>query len=136
MTMNEWPTPWGNILKSNSNGTYFGLSIENVNRNMAGFVDFEKFQGLDGIALVNVVANPAEAALTGRKALQTKITHNDGILLFSPESYFFVADLWLLRWHLETACTPIGGFAGSEVPLHIGGTSFVLRLVVDRLISC
>ncbi|OAX38327.1 Oligoxyloglucan reducing end-specific cellobiohydrolase, partial [Rhizopogon vinicolor AM-OR11-026] len=78
MTMNEWPAPWGNILKSNSNGTYFGVSIENVNRNNAGFVDFEKFQGLDGIAMVNVVANPAEAALTGRKLLQTRITHNDG----------------------------------------------------------
>ncbi|KAG0704558.1 hypothetical protein DFH29DRAFT_910863 [Suillus ampliporus] len=78
MTMNEWPTPWGNILKSNSNGTYFGLSIENVNRNNNGFVDFEKFAGLDGIAMVNVVANPAEAALTGRKVLTTKITHNDG----------------------------------------------------------
>jgi hypothetical protein len=83
MAMNELPTPWGNILKSNSNGTYFGLSIENVNRNSAGFVDFEKFVGLDGIAMVNVVANPAEAALTGRKALQTRITHNDGMLCFN-----------------------------------------------------
>ncbi|KAF8324391.1 hypothetical protein F5887DRAFT_288402 [Amanita rubescens] len=34
--------------------------------------------GLDGIALVNVVANPDEAAITGKKLLQTKITHNDG----------------------------------------------------------
>ncbi|KAG1763561.1 Oligoxyloglucan reducing end-specific cellobiohydrolase [Suillus occidentalis] len=75
MTMNELPTPWGNILKSNSNRTYFGLSIENVNRNSASFVDFEKFMGLDGIAMVNVVANPAEAVLM---ALQTRITHNDG----------------------------------------------------------
>lgn len=82
MTMNEWPVPWGNILKSNSNGTYFGVSIENVNRNSGGYVDFEKFEGLDGIAMVNVVANPAEAALTGRKLLQTRITHNDGILFF------------------------------------------------------
>jgi len=81
MTMNEWPAPWGNILKSNSNGTYFGVSIESVNRNDAGYVDFEKFQGLDGIAMVNVVANRAEAALTGRKALQTRITHNDGTLI-------------------------------------------------------
>jgi hypothetical protein len=77
--MNELPTPWGNILKSNSNGTYFGLSIENVNRNNYGFVDFEKFAGLNGIAMVNVVANPAEAVLTGRKTLQTRISHNDGI---------------------------------------------------------
>ncbi|KAH7881943.1 hypothetical protein F5I97DRAFT_1932104 [Phlebopus sp. FC_14] len=79
MTMTDWPSPpWGNILKSNSNGTYFGLSIENVNRNEYGYVDFEKFVGLEGIAMVNVVANPAEAALTGRKVLQTRITHNDG----------------------------------------------------------
>lgn len=79
MTMSDWPHPyWGNILKSNSNGTYFGLSIENVNRNEFGYVDFEKFAGLDGIALVNIVANPTEATLTGRKVLQTRITHNDG----------------------------------------------------------
>jgi photosystem II stability/assembly factor-like uncharacterized protein len=79
MTMSEWPNPfWGNILKSNSNGTYFGLSVENVNRNEVGYADFEKFAGLDGIALVNIVANPAEATLTGRKVLQTRITHNDG----------------------------------------------------------
>ncbi|KAF8196799.1 Oligoxyloglucan reducing end-specific cellobiohydrolase [Mycena galopus ATCC 62051] len=79
MTMSEPPNPyWGNILKSNSNGTYFGLSIENVNRDDRGFVDFEKMIGLDGIALINVVSNPHEAALSGRKALQTRITHNDG----------------------------------------------------------
>ncbi|KAF9236099.1 hypothetical protein BU15DRAFT_77300 [Melanogaster broomeanus] len=79
MTISEWRNPfWGNLLKSNSNGTYFGLSIENVNRNDIGFVDFEKFVGLDGIAMVNVVANPAEATLSGSKVLQTRITHNDG----------------------------------------------------------
>ncbi|KAG6330590.1 hypothetical protein ID866_8498 [Astraeus odoratus] len=79
MTMSEYPSPyWGNILKSNSNGTYFGLSIENVNRDQYGYVDFEKFVGLDGIALVNVVADPTKAALTGKKTLQSRITHNDG----------------------------------------------------------
>ncbi|KAG8221150.1 hypothetical protein J3R82DRAFT_2696 [Butyriboletus roseoflavus] len=79
MTMSEWPNPfWGNILKSNSNGTYFGLSIANVNRNEVGYVDFDKFAGLDGIALVNIVANPVEAIISGRKVLQTRITHNDG----------------------------------------------------------
>ncbi len=34
--------------------------------------------GLDGIALINVVANPEEADISGRKKLQTRITHNDG----------------------------------------------------------
>ena len=81
VTTSEPPAPfWGNILKSNSNGTYFGLSIDNVNRNDAGYVDFEKMVGLDGIALINEVGNPHEAPLTGRKLLQTRITHNDGTL--------------------------------------------------------
>jgi hypothetical protein len=47
--MSEAPAPfWGNILKSNSNGTYFGL--ENVNRDERGYVDFKKMIGLDGFA--------------------------------------------------------------------------------------
>jgi len=80
MTMSEPPAPfWGNLLKSNSNGTYFGIALENVNRNEYGFVDFEKMVGLDGIALVNIVSNPEQAVVSGRKALQTRITHNDGM---------------------------------------------------------
>ncbi|EJT52393.1 signal sequence binding protein [Trichosporon asahii var. asahii CBS 2479] len=69
---------FGTIFKSNSNGTYYGMSIENVNRNAAGYVDFEKMIGLDGIAVVNVVANPEDAEMSGKKKLQTRITHNDG----------------------------------------------------------
>ncbi|KIJ36606.1 hypothetical protein M422DRAFT_260953, partial [Sphaerobolus stellatus SS14] len=69
---------YGHILKSNSNGTFYGLSIENVNRNIHGYVDFEKMIGLDGIALVNVVTNADEIILTGRKKVQSRITHNDG----------------------------------------------------------
>jgi hypothetical protein len=79
MTMTEAPHPfWGNILKSNSNGTYFGLSAENVNSDGRGYVDFEKMTGLDGIALINIVSDPDEALLTGRKVLQSRITYNDG----------------------------------------------------------
>lgn len=52
--------------------------MDHVNRNDAGYVDFEKLVGLDGIALVNVVSNPFEAPLTGKKLLQSRITHNDG----------------------------------------------------------
>ncbi|KAG6840198.1 vacuolar protein sorting/targeting protein PEP1 [Blastosporella zonata] len=77
MTMSEEPF-YGNLLKSNSNGTYFGLSVKDVNRNEAGFVDFEKMIGLDGIALINIVANPTEAKVSREKRLQTRITHNDG----------------------------------------------------------
>lgn len=69
---------WGSLFKSNSNGTYYTLSLDLVNRNGKGFVDFEKMVGLDGIAVVNVVSNAGEAAIGGRKKLQTRITHNDG----------------------------------------------------------
>jgi hypothetical protein len=79
MTTSEPPRPyWGDLLKSNWNGTYFGSSITNVNRDHRGYVDFEKMVGLDGIAIVNVVSNPEAAAVTGSKELQTRITHNDG----------------------------------------------------------
>jgi hypothetical protein len=79
MTTSEPPRPyWGDLLKSNWNGTYFGSSMPNVNRDHRGYVDFEKMIGLDGIAIINVVSNPESAAVTGTKELQTRITHNDG----------------------------------------------------------
>ncbi|CAE6471894.1 hypothetical protein ACGC1H_003813 [Rhizoctonia solani] len=69
---------WGNVLKSNSNGTYYGLSLEAVNRNERGYVDFEKMVGLDGIAVMNIVSNTKDVEHTGKKKLQTRISHNDG----------------------------------------------------------
>jgi Sortilin, neurotensin receptor 3, len=82
--MSERPF-WGNILKSNSNGTYYGLSMEYANRDGRGLVDFEKMIGLDGIALINIVANPDEAKVTNEKKLQSRITHNDGKFWFTCE---------------------------------------------------
>ncbi|KAK4189727.1 hypothetical protein QBC35DRAFT_379527 [Podospora australis] len=67
---------FGTIIKSNSNGTSYVVSVRNVNCNDEFYVDFEKMLGLEGVALVNVVANPDEKK--GSKKLQTKITHNDG----------------------------------------------------------
>lgn len=34
--------------------------------------------GIDGIAVINVVTNPSDAEISGKKKLQSKITHNDG----------------------------------------------------------
>ncbi|KAL2178504.1 uncharacterized protein P884DRAFT_220737 [Thermothelomyces heterothallicus CBS 202.75] len=68
---------FGTVLKSNSNGTSYVVSAKNVNCNEAAYVDFEKVAGLEGVALVNVVANPNEKTSAPKK-LQTKITHNDG----------------------------------------------------------
>ncbi|EJD41407.1 Oligoxyloglucan reducing end-specific cellobiohydrolase [Auricularia subglabra TFB-10046 SS5] len=79
LTMSNTPKfEWGNLMKSNSNGTYYSVSQEFVNRNGDGFVDFEKLIGLEGIAVVNVVANPKEAQVKGTKEFRTMITHNDG----------------------------------------------------------
>lgn len=69
---------WGTLFKSDSNGTHYSMSLEYVNRNDKGYVDFEKMLGLDGIALMNVISNPDTASVTGTKELQTRITHNDG----------------------------------------------------------
>ncbi|KAI9657766.1 MAG: vacuolar protein sorting/targeting protein PEP1 [Bathelium mastoideum] len=69
---------YGSILKSNSNGTSYVTSISGVSRNTAGYVDFEKMQGLEGVAIVNVVANIDETNDGKKKSLKTMITHNDG----------------------------------------------------------
>lgn len=67
---------YGSIIKSNSNGTSYVLSASNVNRNANGFVDYEKMQGIEGVAMVNIVSN-VDSINSGKK-LKTMITHNDG----------------------------------------------------------
>ena len=69
---------YGSILKSNENGTYYSLSLENANRDDVGFVDFEKMQGIQGIALANIVSNIYEVNLGNDKKLKSMITFNDG----------------------------------------------------------
>ncbi|KAI1079421.1 Oligoxyloglucan reducing end-specific cellobiohydrolase [Whalleya microplaca] len=67
---------YGSILKSNSNGTSFVLSAAGVNCDDSYYVDFEKMLGLEGVVLVNTVAN--RDSDSGSKRLQTRISHNDG----------------------------------------------------------
>ncbi|CAI4055092.1 type I sorting receptor SKDI_02G0920 [Saccharomyces kudriavzevii IFO 1802] len=70
---------FGNLLKSNSNGTSFVTLEHDVNRNTAGYVDFEKIQGLEGIILINVVSNSEKVSESKeKKQLKTKITFNEG----------------------------------------------------------
>ncbi|KAF2467591.1 vacuolar protein sorting/targeting protein 10 [Lindgomyces ingoldianus] len=79
---------YGSIIKSNSNGTSYVLSLNAVNRNTKGYVDFEKMQGIEGVALANVVANQEEVDGGAKKKKKTVITHNDGadwISLKAPE---------------------------------------------------
>lgn len=69
---------FGSILKSNSNGTSYVLSERFVNRNEYGFVDYERVEGLEGIAIINTVSNNEEAKQGSRKQLKSQITFNDG----------------------------------------------------------
>lgn len=79
---------YGSLMKSNSNGTNFVLSLDAVNRDVLGYVDFEKMHSLEGVALVNRVQNAETAANGENKQLRTYISHNDGgewKLLDAPE---------------------------------------------------
>jgi len=79
VTVNPRPDQeYGSIIKSNSNGTSYVMSLEAVNRNLRGYVDFEKMQGLEGVALANIVANVKDVNNGAKKRKQTRITHNDG----------------------------------------------------------
>ena len=76
---NEQGLEYGTIIKSNSNGTSYVLALDAVDRDASGYVDFEKMAGIEGVAIVNVVANynSKDYAKDGKK-LKTMITHNDG----------------------------------------------------------
>ncbi|PKS10503.1 hypothetical protein jhhlp_002255 [Lomentospora prolificans] len=67
---------YGNILKSNSNGTSYVLSASGVNCDDLFYVDYERIPGLEGVSVINTVANRDKS--DEPKKLQTKITHNDG----------------------------------------------------------
>ncbi|KAI8967795.1 hypothetical protein BDF20DRAFT_917392 [Mycotypha africana] len=69
---------FGTIFTSNSNGTYYTISLENANRNEMGIVDFEKMQGIEGIAIANVVSNPGQANKGDPKKLITRKTVDAG----------------------------------------------------------
>ena len=69
---------YGTIIKSNSNGTSYVLSVNGVNRNARGYVDFEKMLGLEGVAVVNVVENMQDETKGAEKRLKTLMTHDDG----------------------------------------------------------
>lgn len=78
-TNNQIDHYFGDLLKSNSNGTSFVTLQKDVNRNNKGLVDFEAVQNLEGIILINVVANAKGVRDNGEgKRLKTKITFNDG----------------------------------------------------------
>ncbi|OZJ04165.1 hypothetical protein BZG36_03117 [Bifiguratus adelaidae] len=79
VTTNAKPrSEYGIIFRSNSNGTYYVVTLEDVNRNSKGIADFEKMQGIEGIAVANQVINPSQANIGETKKLRSKITWDDG----------------------------------------------------------
>ncbi|KAF8939541.1 hypothetical protein EDD21DRAFT_317887 [Dissophora ornata] len=69
---------YGRLFKSNSNGTYFSLQLENTNRNAMQLVDWEKIGGIEGVILANQVVNTASLAKDGGKHIRTLVSFNDG----------------------------------------------------------
>ncbi|KAF9423316.1 vacuolar protein sorting/targeting protein PEP1, partial [Podila epigama] len=69
---------FGNLFTSDSNGTYFSLSRKYLNQGNEGTVDFEKMQGIDGVALMNEVANPNEVIQRSPKIIRSLATFDNG----------------------------------------------------------
>ncbi|KAJ2987123.1 hypothetical protein NUW58_g4677 [Xylaria curta] len=75
-TETEKSRRYGSILKSSSDGTSYVLSISGVNADDGWYADYEKMLGLEGVVLVNTVAN--QDSDSEPKNLQTRISHSDG----------------------------------------------------------
>ncbi|KAG0309339.1 vacuolar protein sorting/targeting protein PEP1 [Dissophora globulifera] len=68
----------GRLFKSNYNGTYFSLQLDNTNRNANQMVDWEKIGGIEGVILANQVINTASLAKDGGKHIRSLVSFNDG----------------------------------------------------------
>lgn len=71
---------YGNLMLSNSNGTYFVRAKQHTNRNRReDLVDFEKVQNVDGVYIVNIVDNHDQNPQEEReKKLRTQISFEAG----------------------------------------------------------
>jgi len=70
---------FGNLFTSDSRGNYFSLSKKFLNQGDEGTVDFEKMQGVNGVALMNEVMNPNDVLQRSPKQIRSLITFNNGI---------------------------------------------------------
>jgi photosystem II stability/assembly factor-like uncharacterized protein len=106
---------YGAIIKSNSNGTSYVMVHRSVNRDQWGYVDFEKVQGIEGVDVINVVANTKDADEGKGKKLQTMITHNDGA------EYGFLAPPDTDAAGKNWGCSVTQGKGTSKCALHLHG---------------
>ncbi|KAI7818042.1 hypothetical protein BC939DRAFT_464145 [Gamsiella multidivaricata] len=75
---NVFGREYGRLFKSNSNGTFYSLQLDNTNRNEMQLVDWEKIGGIEGVILANQVINTASLAKDGGKHIRTLVSFNDG----------------------------------------------------------
>lgn len=72
----------GRLFKSNSDGTYYSLQLDNTNRNLNEFgtqiVDWEKLGSIKGAIIANQVVNTDSLAKDGKKKVRTLMSFNDG----------------------------------------------------------
>ncbi|KAJ2651180.1 vacuolar protein sorting/targeting protein PEP1 [Coemansia sp. RSA 1250] len=99
---------WGTLYTADADGALYRRSLEFVNRDESGLVDFERIRAIEGGALANIVANPAQTQTGASKRLQTKVTVDGGA-----------------RWHYlrlatATKCRQTAPQSG-ECALHLHG---------------
>ncbi|KAL2819880.1 hypothetical protein BDW59DRAFT_151241 [Aspergillus cavernicola] len=106
---------YGSIVKSNSNGTTYVLSLNAVNQDAKGYVDFERMQALEGVVMANIVSNIDELSDGVPKKLRTMITHNDGgeWSLLAPPAKDADGE--------NFACSVDGGKGTDKCALHLHG---------------
>ena len=70
---------YGSLFKSNWNGTFYHKTIDFVNQNQNGYIDFEKVHGINGTLIVNTISNMDGMQRGDHKQLVTFISTDDGI---------------------------------------------------------
>lgn len=113
---------FGNLFRSDSNGNYFSLSRKFLNQGNEGTVDFEKMQGVDGVALMNEVMNPNDVLQRSPKQIRSLATFDNGIVFFFI--FFFCAS-----FVMSETCHVVDGpsnltyfFQPDTSRLHLGDT--------------
>lgn len=124
---------YGSIIKSNSNGTSYVLSIDRVNRNKEGYVDFEKMLGLQGVAIANAVDNIDELEKGKPKKLKTYITHNDGAqwsLIPAPQKDVLNHDYGCDSQSVEKCSLHLHGYTERDDPRHTYSSASAVGLMM------
>jgi hypothetical protein len=127
---------YGDLYKSNGNGTFYHLSLSNTNGDARGLVDFEKMQSVDGIIFANQVMNTNELRGSSdvSKKVRTMISWDDASTwqaLKPPNNYDCSGSECYLNLHSRTDINGPGAiFSVSGAPgiaMGVGNVGAQLR---------